>query len=67
MLKPLVLIFWLLIFTAALFVLATEVWQGAHPWYFVGATLLGVMYLLGTWAISKRFPGLTGWLGCSYG
>lgn len=56
--KLLVLTLWLLSFIVALFVLATEVWQGGPLWHFVGAVLLGV---LGTWAISKRYPE-TDWL-----
>ena len=58
MLKPLVLSLWLLAFMAYLFALATEVWEGA-PYsvpYFVGAILLGIMHLTGTWYISKRYP-----------
>lgn len=56
MLNLLALSLWLLTFTAALFVLATEVWQGAPLWYFVDAVLLGVSEPLGTWAIARRYP-----------
>jgi hypothetical protein len=44
-------------FTAALFVLATEVWQGVPfgVWRLVGATLLGVMGPLGTWDMAKHY------------
>jgi hypothetical protein len=62
---------WLLSSTAALFVLATEIWEGAPVWYFVGAVLLGIVRPLSTWAIAKTHPetdraawvciGLTGW------
>ena len=46
-----------------LFTLAVAVWQGAplSLLYFVGATPLGVIYPLGTWAIAKRYPK-TDWL-----
>jgi hypothetical protein len=48
---------WTLAFIAALFTLATDVWAGMVPiWQFVGATLLGVIYPLGTWAIVKHYP-----------
>ena len=50
MLKLLALTLWLLSFIAALFVLATEVWEGAPIRYFIGAVLLGM------WAITKRYP-----------
>jgi hypothetical protein len=59
--KLLALSLWLLTFTAALFVLATDVWQGAPLWYFAGAVLLGVLEPLGTWIIVKRYPE-TDWL-----
>ena len=56
MIKLLILNLWLWVFTAALFILANDVWQGAPVWYFVGATLLGMIGPLGTWAIVKRYP-----------
>jgi hypothetical protein len=48
-------------FTAALFVLATNLWQGAPMLHFVGAVVLGVIYPLGTWATVKHHPE-TDWL-----
>jgi len=59
--KLLALSLWLLALTAALFILAVEVWQGTPLWYFVDAVLLGVLEPLGTWIIVKRYPE-TDWL-----
>ena len=57
MIRLLALSVWPLAFTAALFVLATDVWAGARPpWQFAVATLLGVTYPLGMWAIVKHYP-----------
>lgn len=63
MIKLLALTFWCPTFTASLFVLATEVWQGV-PFgvgRLVGATLLGVIGPLGTWGIARQYPE-TDWL-----
>jgi hypothetical protein len=30
--------------------------QEAPLWHFVGASLLGVIYPLGTWAVARRYP-----------
>lgn len=56
MLRLLALTLWLLSFIAALFVLVTDVWQGAPVLHFVGAVALGMIGPLGTWAITKRYP-----------
>ncbi len=57
MIKVFALTLWALTFIAVLFLLATHVWAGMIPlWQFVGATLLGVIYPLGTWTIAKRYP-----------
>lgn len=56
MLKPLVLSLWLLTFILALFALTVDVWEGAAPWYFVGAVILGLVGPSGTWVISKWHP-----------
>jgi hypothetical protein len=56
MTKLLALTLWLLAFTAALFVLAINIWQGAPVLHFVGAVALGMIGPLATWAISKRYP-----------
>jgi hypothetical protein len=50
-----------------LFTLAVAVWQGVplSLLYFVGASLLGVIYPLGTWAIAKRYPEAN-WLAWRY-
>jgi hypothetical protein len=55
-LKLLALTLWLLAFTLVLFVLATDVWQGAPILHFVGAVILGMIGPTGTWAIARGYP-----------
>jgi len=56
MTKLFVLTLWSLAFTAALFVLATDVRTGGPLWPFMGAVGLGLLGPLGTWATVKRYP-----------
>lgn len=56
MLKLFVLTLRPIALTAALFILANDVWQGAPVLHFVGAAALGVIGPLGKWAIVKRYP-----------
>lgn len=58
MTQPLPLCFWLLVFIAALFFLATDVWAGTpcSALAFIGAALLGVLGPSATWVITRRYP-----------
>jgi hypothetical protein len=56
LLKTFAFFLWLLSFTATLFILATDVWQGDPLWPFVDAVALGAINPLGTWAIAKTYP-----------